>query len=83
MLYSHHTELEEGREKAMSDKNRKPVIPQVITVAFMVVLPLTVDKINHNGVLLGYHPDTGGGECTCQTQMQGMVTGCCEVDDDD
>lgn len=61
MLYSHHTELEEGREKAMSDKNRKPVIPQVITVAFMVVLPLTVDKINHNGVLLGYHPDTGGG----------------------
>lgn len=59
MLYSRHTELEEGREKAMSDKNRKPVIPQVIK-AFMVVLPLTVDKITHNGVLLGYHPDTGG-----------------------
>lgn len=26
----------------------------------MVILPLTVDKISHNSVLLGYHPDTGG-----------------------
>lgn len=58
------------------DKNRKPPfdLPQVIKLAFMALSPLTVDKTNHNCMLLGYHwdweeamhlLDTTGGDGYC------------------
>lgn len=53
----------ERRKSERLDKNRKPVfdLPQVIKLSFMAVSPLTVDKTNHNCVLLGYHLDIWGG----------------------
>lgn len=70
----------ERRKSEMLDKNRKPAVPQVIKLAFMAVLPQTVDKTNRNSVLLGYRWDTGG---RMHLLLQEMVTGCCELDDAD
>lgn len=59
------------RKESESDwkENRKPVFDllQVIKLC-MAILPLTIDKTDHNCVLLDYWWDTEGsdrGECTC------------------
>lgn len=57
----------EGRKSERMEKNTETVFDllQVIKVVFMTVPPLTVDKTNHNWMLLGYRCECCGGEYTC------------------